>query len=194
MTSRVALRIVGLAVTIGCSLPENWTGIVYPNRDSLQDSVSLGSFPSRLECAAAAIDVLGRMGAVARGDYECGLNCKRDESLPGFFVCKTTEKPIDLRRLSPGVRALRSLHERCMAQVASLHRPDFLTTPLQLKVRFGLGDPSEQSTYTAFAEAVDCLGATSRDPVPKLSMGPTSFAVYFDEHAKRLGLPYRLSQ
>ena len=152
-----ALAIVAIGLTLGCSPPESWTSSVYPSRDNLQDSVSLGSFPSQIRCAAAAIDVLDRMGALARGDYECGLRCKRNEKIPALFICEKTEKPIDPSFLLPGVPALQSLHKQCMARVASVHRHDFLTYQHKLKAMLGLGDPDERRSYAAFVAAVDCV-------------------------------------
>jgi hypothetical protein len=194
VSSRVSVVIFAVGVLLSCSGPETWTATVYPDRQNLRDSISLGLFPSRFECAAAAIDVLARLGALVRGDYECGLRCKRNERLPALLVCDTTERPIDPTRLAPGTAALESLHDQCMDSVASLYQPEFVTIPGQLKARMGLAPAEEVRSYSAFAEAVECLRATSTDVVPLLSMGPTEFEAYFNEHSEDLGLPHRVSR
>jgi hypothetical protein len=180
------------ASILSCSQPESWTASVYPDRDNLRDSITLGSFPSRIRCAAVAIDVLDRLGALARGDYECGLNCKAHADLPALHVCELTEKPLNPPGSGLPGSAVRSLHEQCMRQVAEHHEPSFLTTPVQVRARLGFLPSHTAARYREFADAVECLGATSDDVVPSLELGPTSFRVDYNGHAEFLGLSYRI--
>lgn len=195
---KVGIPVHALVFTVlfGCSAPDAWTGFVYPDRENLRDSVSLGSFKSKIRCAAASIDVLDRIDALDRGDYECGLNCKRDEDLPALLVCDSTEKPLELGSALNflGFAALEVLHRDCLARIADLHRREFLTIPGKLRVRLGLADKPDRDAYVAFAEAVECLGSTSTDVVPKISMDPGEFRIIFNIHSEKLGLPFAISR
>ena len=87
-----ALLLVAVLVSaplFGCS--EEWEGFVYPNRNNLLVDIPIGTFKSLQECRAAAQAMLERLGALERGDYECGLNCKRREG-SHLLICERTEE------------------------------------------------------------------------------------------------------
>lgn len=86
------------------------------------------------------------------------------------------------------------LHNRCTARVATLHQAQFLTYPFQLRSIVGMVEPPELERFRAFREALECMRATSSDVLPHARMGPTVFQVYFNEHAKNAGLPYRIER
>lgn len=77
---------------------------------------------------------------------------------------------------------------------ATLHQAQFLTYPFQLRSIVGMVEPPELERFRAFREALECMRATSSDVLPHARMGPTVFQVYFNEHAKNAGLPYRIER
>lgn len=83
---------IALAITVAGCLHEEWTGLVYPNRADLSQHIEIGTFPSFAECQNAVIGKLRVSGWATSGDYQCGLNCKRDTSLGGLLVCKEIRK------------------------------------------------------------------------------------------------------
>lgn len=85
---RVAAAIACLALA-GCG--NQWEGFVYPNRNDLTNHIGIGSYKSLEECRASALQALGKVSSLERGDYECGLNCKADGS-GGLKVCEETLK------------------------------------------------------------------------------------------------------
>lgn len=74
-----------------CGRPDEWRGWAYPSSADLTRSVELGTFTNFEACQAAAIGALQAMGREAEGDYECGLNCRWDQSM-AINVCKETRK------------------------------------------------------------------------------------------------------
>ncbi len=83
------LAVVVSTLLFGCS--EEWEGFVYPNRGNLLVDIPIGTFKSLQECRAAAQARLEQLGALERGDYECGLNCKRRED-SRLAICERTER------------------------------------------------------------------------------------------------------
>lgn len=79
---------VALQLT-GCG--ERWDGFVYFNRNDLSKHTQVGPFDSLESCRTTARSILAQSGALERGDYECGLNCKGDAAT-GLNVCKRTER------------------------------------------------------------------------------------------------------
>ena len=69
-----------------------WEGFVYPNKNDLANHIGIGSYPSLEACRASAISALAKVSSLARGDYECGLNCKPDGGSAGLRVCEDTLK------------------------------------------------------------------------------------------------------
>lgn len=75
---------------VACS--ERWEGFVYPSKSDLSRHITIGIYESLEECRASAIKTLNTVSSVDRGDYECGLNCRSEGSLPGIKVCKETAR------------------------------------------------------------------------------------------------------
>ncbi|MDH3693780.1 MAG: hypothetical protein OER96_04325 [Gammaproteobacteria bacterium] len=180
-----------LGLLTGCSQPSTWSGSINPNRQDLTDWVSLGLFESRIGCEAVAIDVLARLGALTKGDYECGLNCRRDPQY-SLLVCDATEKSIDPALLPANKEPLKFLHGQCMAQIATLYQSRFFTVQYKLWNKLGFGGPDDRRDFEALLETVDCLIATSRDVVPTKDLGPAEFEASYNLHAKYLKLNYQL--
>lgn len=72
----------------GCSSSDNWRGYIYPDKDHLTEDVFIGEFDSLESCRARALSELEKINALDSGDYECGLNCRKDDY--GLEVCKET--------------------------------------------------------------------------------------------------------
>lgn len=85
----LVLLVFAATVLFGCGA-DVWEGFVYPNKNDLTRHRALGAFASLEECRAAARRYLADLGALERGDYECGRNCKASSSLPGIKVCDET--------------------------------------------------------------------------------------------------------
>ena len=88
------MRTLGTLCVLGLLLSacgsNSWESFVYPDKNNLKQHRSLGSFPSLEACRAAARRYLADLGALERGDYECGKNCKDSLSLRGIRVCDET--------------------------------------------------------------------------------------------------------
>lgn len=67
---------------------ETWSGWVYPDKDNLRYSKSIGEYKSLEECRDVALDMLMKY---PNGDYECGLDCEYNKDL-GVDVCKETTR------------------------------------------------------------------------------------------------------
>jgi hypothetical protein len=92
MKGRLLLVLIVASFLAGCDdrAPE-WTGWVYPNRNDLTLSVSLGGFKTFEQCQQASIDRLRGFSDPDAGDYECGFKCRWSPTL-GINVCKETRK------------------------------------------------------------------------------------------------------
>lgn len=83
LTRACLVAFVALFVSAGCAKePEDWMGIVYPDRHDLTRHDVVGSFTDLNRC----LDVV-REEAGPDGAYECGLNC-RDEG--AMNICERT--------------------------------------------------------------------------------------------------------
>lgn len=88
------LRVTAISLAATCltgCFKEEWTGYVYPDRENLARSQTIGTFGSLEECGDMARAELARLGATSRGDYECGLNCEYQTAY-GMSVCKETAR------------------------------------------------------------------------------------------------------
>lgn len=53
---------------------------------------NIGVYESLENCRAAAWDMLSRISAIEKGDYECGLNCEHRSGMGDIKVCEKTER------------------------------------------------------------------------------------------------------
>lgn len=83
-----ACLFISFIILGGCS--KVWSGFVYPHRDNLPEYISIGEFKSLEACRIAANAKLRSIGVLDSGEYECGLNCKRNEY--GNYICKETSE------------------------------------------------------------------------------------------------------
>jgi len=191
----------------GCGPTESWNGIVYPDKNDLSNSIKLGAFNHLNECGVRSLIVLDRIGALNKGDYECGKNCTPEKTTPSFLVCEeTTKANIAVASIFSNRGSFQSaLEANCISEVHKHYRSEYLTYPGMIKAWYiqkseaiGL-KPSENHRkyiegYNYFNGAVNCLTSSSDGVVPTLSMGPTEFEVYFDGLAESKKLHYRLGR
>ncbi len=64
-----------------------WEGYVYLNINNLSKHINVGEYQSLEECRDAAAAKLEQLGALSRGYYECGKNCRFES---GMRVCEET--------------------------------------------------------------------------------------------------------
>ncbi len=67
-----------------------WLGHVYPDKHDLTEAIAVGRFSTLASCRDAALVRLNALGAVERGDYECGKNCQLTDPDLGLWVCDET--------------------------------------------------------------------------------------------------------
>ena len=65
---------------------------MYPDKNDLSNSIKLGAFSNLNECGFRSLIVLDKIGAMNKGDYECGKNCTPEKTTPSFLVCEQTAK------------------------------------------------------------------------------------------------------
>lgn len=78
-------------VVFGC-FKEEWEGVVYPNKSNSYDYKYIGVYESLESCRAASLDMLYKLNATEKGEYECGLNCKYKDGMGSIKVCEKTEQ------------------------------------------------------------------------------------------------------
>ena len=105
--STQAHRLISYALAsvslISCSAGE-WHGFVYPDKSMLATSIDIGSYSSLDGCRASARNAMqviskirtqGRitlaeaLGELPEPDYECGLNCRREDGLTSMLCDET---------------------------------------------------------------------------------------------------------
>lgn len=75
---KALVRVITSALLLapaGCSR-ERWEPVVYPDNSNLLEYRRLAELPSLEECRKVAREELLTLGALDRGDYECGRNCE----------------------------------------------------------------------------------------------------------------------
>ncbi len=96
MTNKAGATLLVLLILLAgwCFWPsEKWRGFFYPDKDNLSNHVETGLFDSLEECRDATTAYAEDLGIPrSRYDYECGLNCKAEDSTGGLYVCEETTK------------------------------------------------------------------------------------------------------
>lgn len=94
------LKSILLATTItivfsGClggnSENQEWTSLIYPDKQNEKRSKKHGIFQTLEQCQKASKAELANLGLSNRGDYKCGLNCKYHEGMK-IDVCEKLTK------------------------------------------------------------------------------------------------------
>lgn len=60
----------------GESSTQEWTSLIYPDKNNIKRSKKFGVFKTLEECQKESKNELTKLGLTNRGDYQCGLNCK----------------------------------------------------------------------------------------------------------------------
>ena len=70
---------------------DTWVGHVYPDRDDKRSDELVGTYRTLAACRLASLKMIQEK-RWQNADYECGLNCRREDS--GLFrninICKET--------------------------------------------------------------------------------------------------------
>lgn len=71
--------------------PEQWTSIVYPDKENTKRSKKFGIYPTLEECRKASLSELSNLKLEDKGTYQCGLNCSYHEGMK-LDICEKTMK------------------------------------------------------------------------------------------------------
>jgi hypothetical protein len=199
-----AILFLTLAFSItACEANGPWLATVYPDKDDLSTSLTLGEWETLQDCGVASLRVLEGLHKLRTGDFECGKGCSRDRNSPSLWECEATTNQafpfsfVPDRYERGGVR--QALEMRCLDRIHQTYRPEYLTYPEILKgwlgskaMAFGISTSSTLQSYiegrSHFVDAVRCLAASSERVVPRLDMGPTVFEVYYNGLVEDLGI------
>jgi hypothetical protein len=89
---------IGILATLAGCQQATWKGWIYPDGSNLTRSVPIGAFDTLEQCRLSATALLGTIqlqgpdGERITGDYECGLNCKAENTPGGLNVCDETAR------------------------------------------------------------------------------------------------------
>ena len=89
MRNWLLIALIGALVWYFWPEDDTWIGHVYPNASNLLVDRFIGQYSSLEDCRRAATRVIADSGW-ENADYECGLNCKRDSSFGGLWICEDT--------------------------------------------------------------------------------------------------------
>ena len=89
MRGWLLIALIGALVWYFWPGDDTWTGHVYPNANDLLVDRFIGEYSSLEDCRRAATRTIADSGW-ENADYECGLNCTRDSSLGGLWICEDT--------------------------------------------------------------------------------------------------------
>jgi len=194
---------------VACRQSTEWTCVAYPDRNNLADALQIGSFPTLQECGIAGVKILDRLGALERGDYECGKNCHKDSSSANFLICEETLKaniPVNLaRELYPRDNISQALQKMFIQEIYRTYKPEYLTYLGMLKAWFvrkaisiNVPIPKRLTLFVQgqakFADDVAYLGIVSKSVVPTMEMSPAEFEVYFHGLTKEKSFNLKISK
>ncbi len=81
-------------VLSGCfnkAVKQEWTSLIYPQKDNTKRSKKNGIYPSLEECRKASIKELAKLNLSTIGTYNCGLNCNYHQGMK-VEICEKTSK------------------------------------------------------------------------------------------------------
>ena len=87
---KLLIIIISTILLTGCSFTQEWTAFYYPDKNDVGNSSkwkTQSGFKTVEDCRSWVMQTAGDNTTF---DYECGLNCKIDES--GLNICKKTIK------------------------------------------------------------------------------------------------------
>ncbi len=65
----------------GDSSKQEWTSLIYPDKQNTKRSKKNGIYKTLEECKKASLIEIKRLGLEDRATYKCGLNCKYHEGM-----------------------------------------------------------------------------------------------------------------
>lgn len=87
-----ALSVLFLAGCLGGdNSKQEWTSLIYPDKENTKRSKASGVFNTLEECKKASISELEKLGLSTRGTYQCGLNCSYHEGMK-VEICEKLSK------------------------------------------------------------------------------------------------------
>ncbi len=86
--TKIIYLLLLIATFLACT-QDRWEGFVYPNQNNLTNHVYVGEYNNLEDCRDAALAKLEELGALNRGDYECGKNCRSEPGLT-VRICEET--------------------------------------------------------------------------------------------------------
>ncbi len=75
----------------GDSSKQEWTSLIYPDKENTKRSKENGVYKTLEECKKASLMELKRLNLENRGTYKCGLNCKYHEGMK-LDICEKLSK------------------------------------------------------------------------------------------------------
>ncbi len=75
----------------GGDTKQEWTSLIYPDKNNSKRSKKHAVFATLEECKKGSIEELKKLGLEESGDYQCGLNCKYNEGMK-VDICEKVTK------------------------------------------------------------------------------------------------------
>lgn len=75
----------------GGSGDEQWTSLIYPDKNNTKRSKKHAVYKTLEECKSASLKELDNLGLKGKGDYQCGLNCEYHEGMK-VDICEKLSK------------------------------------------------------------------------------------------------------
>ncbi len=90
----IVLTSLTLLLFTGCfgeAEPEQWTSLIYPDKENTKRSKKHGIYPTLEECRKASLLELSNLKLENKGTYQCGLNCNYHDGMK-VDICEKTSK------------------------------------------------------------------------------------------------------
>ncbi|XOB60929.1 hypothetical protein ACMC56_09960 [Campylobacterota bacterium DY0563] len=95
MKKAILISILSIFVLGGCfgqsSSEQEWTSLIYPDKNNTKRSKKHGVFKTIEECRKSSLAELKNLNLETVGDYQCGLNCKFHEGMK-VDICEKLSK------------------------------------------------------------------------------------------------------
>ncbi|RXJ70055.1 hypothetical protein CRV08_00385 [Halarcobacter ebronensis] len=95
MKKTIIISSLAIFVLSGCfgggNQKQEWTALIYPDKNNTKRSKKHGIYPTLEECKKESLLELERLELSSRGDYQCGLNCTYNEGAQ-MEVCEKLSK------------------------------------------------------------------------------------------------------
>lgn len=75
----------------GDNTKQEWTSLIYPDKENNKRRKTSGVYKSLEECKKASLSELETLGLKDRGTYQCGLNCIYHEGMK-MDICEKLSK------------------------------------------------------------------------------------------------------